>query len=40
LVVPLVWLRQVVPPSVVDTIVPLSPTAKQVLGLGQATPCR
>src|SRR2546421_577364 len=37
--VPLGWLRQVRPPSVLRRIVPLTPTATQVLGLGQA-PCR
>ena len=33
-------LRQVLPPSVLRTIVPLSPTTRQVLGLGQATALR
>jgi hypothetical protein len=45
--VPLLWLRQVLPPFVVRRIVPLVgvpsivvPTATQVLGLRQATPVR
>ena len=33
-------MRQVRPPFVLRRIVPLSPTAKQVLGCGQATPLR
>src|SRR5205807_849914 len=42
---PLGWRRQVLPPSVLRRIVPLlvlvfAPTAKQVLGLRQATPNR
>ena len=39
LVVPLLWLFQVLP-SVVFRIVPLAPTAKQLLVLGQAMPLR
>src|ERR687887_439607 len=37
---PLGWRRQVRPPSVLRRSVPLSPTATQVLGRGQATPNR
>jgi hypothetical protein len=37
LATPLLWALQVAPPFVVPTMVPLSPTAMQVLVLGQAT---
>lgn len=38
--VPLAWLTQVAPPSVVRRIVPLGPTAQPLLASAKNTPCR